>query len=95
MPNDTEEIIELKARFEHHLEGHKEDSVKYAERQLKQDLAHEKNLEAIAELTKATQGLVDAWTTAGNVQKFIKWVSTFAIIGASLVWLYSIFSKLP
>jgi len=42
----------------------------------------EKNTIAIANLSYATQGMVDAWSTARNLQRFVKWLSGFAIIGA-------------
>lgn len=47
----------------------------------------EKNIEAIAKLTESTQGLVDAWTTASNLQKFVKWISGLAVVGTTIAWL--------
>tara|TARA_R110002167_G_scaffold366375_1_gene595568 strand:+ start:29585 stop:29809 length:225 start_codon:yes stop_codon:yes gene_type:complete len=49
--------------------------------------AQELNATNIAELTIATQGVVEAWTVANGLSKFLKWLSSFAIIGASIVWL--------
>lgn len=92
MAKDCEEIVKLRDRVERHLDWHRDDALEYKERQLRQDIAHENNLKAIAELTTATKGLVDAWTTASNVQKFVKWLATFAVLGTALAW---IISKLP
>tara|TARA_R110000772_G_scaffold264083_1_gene384398 strand:+ start:2180 stop:2404 length:225 start_codon:yes stop_codon:yes gene_type:complete len=49
--------------------------------------AQELNATNIAELTIATQGVVEAWTVANGLSKFLKWLSSFAIIGASIIWL--------
>lgn len=49
--------------------------------------AQELNATNIANLTEATQGVVDAWVVANGLSKFLKWLSSFAIIGASIIWL--------
>jgi len=50
-----------------------------------------KNVEkSLGELTDATHGLVSAWTTANNLQKFIKWVMSFAVLGMCIRWVVSI-----
>lgn len=49
--------------------------------------AQELNASNIAHLTESTQGVVDAWVVANGLQKFIKWVSSFAIIGGIIAWL--------
>lgn len=43
-------------------------------------------------LTEATEGLVAAWNTANNVQKFIKWISSLGFLGMLITW---VISKLP
>lgn len=48
--------------------------------------------ELLTNLTLATEGLVSAWTTANNVQKFIKWVSGIGLLGIVISW---IIDKLP
>jgi len=49
--------------------------------------AQEKNTANIEKLTQATQGLVDAWTAANLFTRFVKWLSSFAIVGALIAWL--------
>lgn len=46
----------------------------------------EQNTAAIQQLTHSTQGLVDAWLAANTLQKFIKWASSFAILGGFIAW---------
>lgn len=86
MTSDKEELLALRKRFESHLDDHRVDLQEYAERQLKQDLAHEEAMKAITELTIATKGLVDAWTTVSQIQKFFKWLSGFAFLGIVISW---------
>ena len=54
--------------------------------------AQEANTESIKQLTLATRGLVETWTALNVFQRFIKWVSSFAIIGGAVTWLVSKFS---
>ena len=61
--------------------------LEYRERQLRQDIAHEQNLEAIRRLTSATQGLVDAWLVANSFQKFIKWIASFGVLAYVIKWI--------
>lgn len=49
--------------------------------------AQELNATNIAELTIATQGVVEAWTVANGLSKFLKWLSSFAVIGGIWAWL--------
>lgn len=46
--------------------------------------------EKIDALTTATEGLVSAWTTANNVQKFIKWISGIGVLAMVITWIISI-----
>ena len=56
--------------------------------------ATEDNAAAIANLTASTQGLVDGWQAAQAFQRFIKWISSFAIVVAGLAWLSTKFSSI-
>lgn len=47
--------------------------------------AQEANTANIAALAEATKGLVIAWDSVIAFQKFIKWVASFAFLGASLL----------
>lgn len=86
MSANTDEITKLKNKLERHLDWHKDTEIEAEKRQLRRDTAYEQNMEAIAALTKSTQGVVDAWAAANNFQKFIKWLSGFALIGAMIAW---------
>lgn len=74
-----QDIAQIEARLEKHLE-------EYAAREAKQDLMQAANMQAIAELTTATAAVVDAWKVANGFQRFIKWLSGFAVLGASITW---------
>ena len=44
------------------------------------------NLKAIQELTKATSGLIEAWTFLRTLHKFAKWLSGLSIIAAVVAY---------
>lgn len=77
------------------LDSHKEAFIKHVnEDQLRWDrllVAQEANTKSIEALTHATQGLVDAWSAASAFQRFIKWLSGFALLGAGITWFVSKF----
>jgi len=50
--------------------------------------AMERNSEQIQQLAEATKGIVEAWTTANAFQRFVKWLSSFSIIGVVIAWIY-------
>lgn len=81
------EFKQLRSKFEDHLIEHRIRNKDYELRQERQDTKHEQNMEAIAKLTKATQGVVDAWSVVTGIQKFLKWVSGFAVIGVAAKFL--------
>jgi len=92
------EVTELRRILDEHLAESKERYARY-------DEIHEANILAIsqltddvatltkgiADLTRSTQGLVDGWVAARAFQRFIKWLSSFAILGIVGVWLYDKF----
>lgn len=80
------EFAKLKAKFEDHLIEHRIKSKDYELRQERQDLKHEQNMQAIAELTAATQDVVAAWKVANGLQRFVKWLSGFAVVGAVITF---------
>jgi len=42
--------------------------------------------ESMTAHAKATEGLVETWRTVNALQRFLKWASSFAIIGAVIAW---------
>ena len=46
-------------------------------------------MEAIAALTKATTGVVEAWTTLNSLQRFLVWVSKFGILAGAAAYIYN------
>lgn len=81
------QMKEFNRRFEDHLDEYRvhisEDVEKYA----RLDAMQEANMVAIADLTLATKGLVEGWIVANGLQRFLKWVSAFGIVGVALVWM--------
>ena len=58
-------------------------------RQDAQIVAQTLNTEAINRLSASTQGMVEAWTTANGVAKFVKWVSGLVVGGLALLAYFS------
>lgn len=75
-------LVELETKVDNHL-------TEYDKRCKRQDEAYDKTMEAINKLTESTQGIVEAWTAANSFQRFIKWVSSFAVVGAVITWFYT------
>lgn len=50
------------------------------------DTRHELLMAAIEKTNESVQGVVEAWIVANALQRFVKWVSTFAILGAGILW---------
>lgn len=74
---------------------------KFYEQQIEQrirnkdyDRKHEETMVAIANLTCATRDVVDAWKVANGLQRFVKWLSGFAVIGAMLTYFATQFPQL-
>ena len=84
LPED-EELIRLQRRFDDHLEH-------YEEYKKISHVCHEQNMEAIAAVTAGTAGIVQAWKVANSFQKFVRWLSAFAVLGAAVTWASS---KMP
>lgn len=93
MSKTTEvQMEELKRRFDDHLKDHENIEKEQLKRDLRQDRAHQQNMEAISELTKATRGVVEAWVFANTFRKFIVWLSGFAFLGGLIAWFTNVFS---
>lgn len=88
MATDLErDMIMLTQRFEEHLIECAQANEATDARLDKLISAQELNASNIAELTEATKGVVEAWTVANGLSKFLKWLSSFAIIGGIVAWL--------
>tara|TARA_R110000824_G_scaffold313775_2_gene500556 strand:+ start:2476 stop:2766 length:291 start_codon:yes stop_codon:yes gene_type:complete len=89
MPELNEEVTMqvLTNRLEAHLKSHEVLAKELDERIERVIRAQELNATNIADLTTATQGVVEAWTVANGLSKFLKWLSSFAIIGGIYAWL--------
>ena len=88
-------VAELKKEFDSHLKKHKDCELKNKEIMLEINQQQKLNTEAIAELTTSTQGLVDAWTAANTLSKFMKWLASFAIVATGLAWFSTKISEFP
>lgn len=86
-----EDLASLTHRFEEYLIK-RDLKDKAADARLDKLLTtQEVNSANIAELTKATKGVVEAWTVANGLSKFVKWLSSFAVVtavvGGLIIWL--------
>lgn len=80
---------QLERKLDDHILEYELFKKKSAEIHERQDTAFNKNMEAISALTAATTDVVKAWEVANGLQKFLKWLSGFAILGGSVMWLIS------
>lgn len=88
MSTDLEkEMAILTQRFEEHLIECAQKDAAVDARLDKLIEAQEMNASNIAHLTEATNGVVEAWTVANGLSKFLKWLSSFAILGGIIAWL--------
>lgn len=81
-----EEVTELKRRFEDHLEDYRVHTNDEIERKVRDDERYTQTMHSIDCLAKSTKDVVDAWTFANTVQKFVKWLSGFAILGGIIAY---------
>ena len=89
-------VEKLKEEFDAHMQKHKDFELKNKETMLEINVQQKANTEAIGRLTLSTLGLVEAWTAANALSKFIKWVASFAVVGAGIAWfsdLFKLFDK--
>ena len=82
-----EEVKELKRRFEDHLEDYRTQTIEDVARKVRDDERYTQTMHSIDCLAKSTKDVVDAWTFANTVQKFVKWLSGFAILGGIITYL--------
>lgn len=78
----TKECAHLKL-LEDRLQQH---MIAYAKDKTSDDLRHEQAMKEIAALRQATADVVNAWKVANGFQKFVKWLSGFAVLGAAITW---------
>lgn len=87
------EVEVIKHKLDAHLVEYELHKREQEARDKSQDEAYKKTIDAIERLAAATQGVVDAWVVVNGFQRFIKWLSGFAILGIAGKWLYEHFSK--
>ncbi len=92
---DCEQSKTLNRRFEDHLEEYRSFTAETRAIHSSLERLQLRNTEAIAHLTESTQGVVNAWTFANNLHKFIKWLVAFAAsVFALMAWLHDMFPSL-
>lgn len=92
-PASNIDVARVEAKLTEHIKEYTMHRQEYLERQAYQDVAHENNMKAIAELTSATKDVVDAWAVANGFQKFIKWLGGFGIVGVLGLWIADMFKS--
>ena len=81
----------LKMEFDAHIQMHKDFELKNSRAMLEINMQQKRNTEDIGRLTTSTLGLVETWTAANALSKFIKWVASFAVVGAGVAWVSDFF----
>lgn len=88
-PNNLD-IIKLRREFEEHVtmaaDRHEEMLKLNEQTVLICKTSNEECLKSIQELTIATKGVVDGWTVLNGFHRFVKWLSSFAVLGAIGAW---------
>ena len=84
MTSPQEQIDQISSALTTHIENYDELKVEFIRKEVSMLAAQEKNTENIRDLTIATKGLVDAWTAANAFHKLLKWLSSFAVLGAAI-----------
>lgn len=77
---DSLKITNLERKLEAHI-------LEDAKVHTSYDARLEQQMTNVDKLVMSTQGLVDAWTVANGLHKFIKWISGFAIVIAAAIWI--------
>lgn len=98
MGGDTKTEIDVASRMEHlnrrfedHLLEEQLYRKEYLLRQERQELNHEKNMEAIAALAEATKGVVEIWKVANSLQRFFRWLGGFSALAVILTYIFTHF----
>ena len=85
----SQQVKDLEDKLDSHIKAFDEYKLALAHTQAVHEEAYRNNMRAITDLTEATKGLVDAWTAANTFHKFVKWLSSFTVLGVAIAWLYT------
>ena len=83
-----DQLNQLENKVVTHIEEYNQWKSEFAARDQALIAAQEINTKNIAALTAATSGMVIAWDSAIAFQKFVRWVGSFAFLGAALLAVY-------
>ena len=97
---NEEEIIRLRTRLDSHIDDYRahilEDERRYIQDLKKQEVMSN-NIERLIESQKLQAESMKWFIEAGNaatfLQRTLKWLSGFAVIGAAIVWYNDFFTK--
>lgn len=92
-----EALIRLKRRFETHLDDYRMHLLDYAherEQIFKEQENTARNLASLHEICKvqaeATKGLVELWTAANTIRKFVVWSMGFSGAAVFFAWAFDV-----
>lgn len=80
------QIVMLQQKLERHIDEYNNHRVVEAERWSRLMSMQESNAKSIKDLTSSTRDLISAWGSANDFGKFMKWLGSFTIVGAAVVW---------
>ena len=95
LTEESGELDEFSRDLHAHIEKDRERWDKMVDNQRAIEIAVLKLTAQVEQLTKATEGVVEAWQTANALQRFLKWLGGFAIIGGLITWVLSHFGGNP
>lgn len=97
MDNDPQ-LVMLQVKLDNHIEDFHKHCEEESERWDHLIVAQERNTQSIKELTESTRDLVGVWQAAAGtiktmaaVGRFVKWLSSFALIGVAIDWVVTHF----
>ena len=81
-----ERINLLEQRIDDHINDFNEHKELENTRWDKLILLQEQNTQYVKELTESTKDIIEAWHTADNIGRFVKWLSGFGAFGLFILW---------
>lgn len=91
----TREVVSMRKEFKEHIEDEKQMHSEHMEVQRANTVALTELATTLSSQVKNTKPLVDAVSAGRTLGSIGKWLSSIAIIGVGLVWLWDVLTKVP
>lgn len=81
------DVEQLQIRLNQHISDYEMNRVRDEARWEQVLQSQEANAKEIADLTKSTKSLVQAWQATSTIGSFARWLGGFAVIGVAMQWI--------